>query len=768
MSQANVLEFKSTDPFEYFLEFRQKPYAVREARGSEGVSRLYRFELIYRTKQGDVPEPVDFIGMEAILRVQRSGINLRHRVAMISEATLEGTATGDPELRVVLEPRMALLRYRTDHRVFRDMTVPQIVTQVLGENGINTILRLRETYKSRPYTVMYAETLLDFVLRLLEEEGIFYFFPEWVDEDTRPELPELLHGVILGDGSHACEPIDGDPDIDLRATGGLARQSESVFGVKRSAKMRPGKVSLRDWNLERPSAPMDVTAELPRYDEDSVHGPEVYLYPGKYEVPAEGQRFARLMAEAYACDSARITGKSDTARLMAGRTITTIPDADLIGLATEEILILALHHDYARAKEGEDSGTKLEVSFEALPSAVTFRPPRVTPSPTITNPLIATVTGPQGEDIHTDEYGRVKIHFPWDRHQAIDDKASHWVPVMQENTGTSAGIPRVGWETVVGFVAGDPDRPFVLGRVYNGKDLFPEPLPANKTKSSLRSLSSPGRDGHNEIFMEDATGREIIAIQAERDKNVVVARNKKEDVQNLEENTVVKDETINIGVNQTVTVKKQVVTAIDGNQTITVAASRSRKVKAADQVTVAGSRTVKVGSVHLRTIGGFDNTSQKKSLSETTGGAEIEVSLKANETNASMLQTLTVGGAVVEIAGQGKEEKVELLRVETIGAMLITAVKEQFALTALKRRATKIGATLLAKAKTMKLASDDADVKLSALANAKLTGSTQIKLEVAGNSVLLSADGIVIKSTGTVEIAATGASDLLSKKADIL
>jgi type VI secretion system secreted protein VgrG len=298
--------------------------------------------------------------------------------------------------------------------------------------------------------------------------------------------------------------------------------------------------------------------------------------------------------------------------------------------------------------------------------------------------------------------------------------------------------------------------------------LFPEPLPANKTKSSLRSLSSPSRDGHNEIWMEDATGREIIAIQAERDKNVIVARNKKEDVQNLEENTVVKDETIMIGANQTVTVKKQVVTAIDGNQSITVAASRTRKVKAADQVTVAGSRNVKIGSVHLRTIGGFDNTSEKKTLSETTGGAEIEVSLKANETNASMLQTLTVGGAVVEIAGQGKEEKVETLRVETIGAMLITAVKEQFALTALKKRATKIGATLLAKAKTMKIASDDAEVKLSALANAKLNGTTQIKLEVGGSSVLLSAEGIVIKSSGTVEISATGASDLLSKKADIL
>jgi type VI secretion system secreted protein VgrG len=768
MSQAAILEFKSTDPFEYYLELRQKPYLVREARGSEGISRLYRFELTYRTKPGEVPDPVEFVGNEAILRVQRTGVDLRYLVGMISESSLEATATGDPELRVVIEPRLALMRHRRDHRVFRDMTVPQIVAHILRENGIDTILRLRETYKIRAYTVMYGETVLDFVQRLLEEEGIFYFFPEWVDPDARPELAETLHGVVLGDGSHACEPVDGDTDIQLRATAGLARQSESVFAVKHSAKMRPGKVSLRDWNLEKPSAPMDVSADLPRFDADTVHGPEVYLYPGRYEVPAEGQRFARLMAESYACNSSRITGKSDTARLMTGRTITMIPDQELVGMATQEVLILALHHQYARGKEGEAGGTQLEVAFEAQPAEISFRPPRVTPSPKITNPLIAHVTGPEGEDIHTDTFGRVKIHFPWDRHQAKDDNASHWVPVMQENTGTSAGIPRIGWETVVGFVAGDPDRPFVLGRVYNGKDLFPEPLPANKTKSALRSLSSPSRDGHNEIFMEDAAGREIIAIQAERDKNVVVARNKKEDVQNLEENTVVKDETINIGANQTVTVKKQQITAVDGNQSITVAASRTRKVKAADQVTVAGSRTVNIGSVHLRTIGGFDNTSEKKTLSETTGGAEIEVSLKANETNASMLQTLTVGGAVVEIAGQGKEEKVELLRVETVGAMLITAVKEQFALKALKKRATKIGATLLAKAKTMKIASDDAEVKVSALGTAELKGTTQIKLEVGGSSVLLSADGIVIKSSGTVEIAATTASDLLSKKADIL
>ncbi len=768
MSQARILDLRATEPYEYFLELRQKSYAARRVRGREQLSQPYRFEIDYRTKKGELPDPEEFVGNEALLSIERAGVRARYLFAIVTEAWLEGTAAGEPELVIVLEPRLSALKHRTDCRVFRDKTVPQIVSEILHENGVGTIHRLQDSYKVRPYTVMYSESVYDFVHRLLEEEGIFYTFAEWTDPDERPEDSKLSHGIILGDGPHAYEPIEGSPTIQWRATGALSRSEESVFDVSRSARMRPGKVSLRDWNLEAPSAPMDVSADLPRYDQDTIHGPELYSYPGKYENAGEGQRFAKLIADAHAAESQRIRGSSDTARLVCGRMIELVPDDSLaeVGVPGEEITIVSVEHDYARGSEEAGEGTKLDVRFQALPKGVVFRPLRTTPKPRITNPLVATVVGPANEDIYTDAYGRVKIQLTWDRYQLKTETSSHWVPVMQENTGTSAAIPRIGWEVLVAFIDGDPDRPFVLGRVYNGKDPFPEALPAGKTKSALRSLSSPGRDGHNEIWMDDAAGTELMAVQAERDQNIVVARNKKEDVLHIEDNTIVKDETIEIGANNTVKVTKQQVLAVDGNQSITVGASRSRDVKGADQLTVAGSRSIKVGASHLRRVGGFDNVAETKSLSETTGGVELEASLKQNTTNASVLQTLTVGGAIVEVAGQGKEEKTEKLRVETIGAALITAVKTQFALKVGIARATQIGATLLAKAKTIKLASDEAKTMIKARATGKLHAEKTLKLEVGKTSVILSADGIVLNTTAEVSIEAAGKNDLLSKRAD--
>ncbi len=763
MSQAHILDFAAHEPFEYFLEFRSDHFPAKRVTGSEGVSQLYRYEIRYRTQPGAVPDPIEFVSNEAILQVRRGPWSLRRVHGVITEAWLEGTAQGDPELVVVLEPKMALFRERASSRVFRDMTVPQIVSEVLRGLQIDADLRLRDSYKVRPYTVMYSERELDFILRLLEEEGIFYVFPEFLDPEKRPKEPEKLHGVILGDGLHAYSPIEGDHELSLRATGSMARSAESVLSLKRRARVRPGKVSLRDWNLEKPSLNMDVTVPIARFDGDSLAGPEFYDYPGKYELPSEGARKAKILSQSFIAASQTLTARSDTARLMCGRTLRLVPDAEFAtqGVQEEELYVVAMRHDYDRTKE---SGAEVRVDFDAIPAGTLFRAPVVTPRPTITNPLTAFVVGPEGADIHTDEFGRVKIHFPWDRYQPKNDHASHWVPVLQDNTGHSAGIPRIGWEVVVAFVDGDPDRPFVLGRVYNAEDVFPEPLPANKTKTSLRSLSSPGRDGHNEIWIEDAAGRELMSVQAEKDQNVLVDNDKTEKVGTTEENTVVKDEKITIGANNTVTVEKPVLVTVDGNQSISVGGSRSRKVGTADQATVAGSRSVSVGASHIRRVGGFDNAGVKTGLSETVGGVDVEVSLKENSTNAAVFQSLTVGGAIVEVAGMGKREKAEKLRVETIGAKLVTSVKKAFELNVTLKRSTNVGLNLVAKVTETLKAVAGTTLKAAITGKADITGSEGLILKVEGSEVVLSDKGITIKSTN-VEITASGKNELTAGKA---
>lgn len=765
MTMRDVFTFRPEDPYEYFFVLGKSSYPARRVRGREGLSAPFYFEMRFRFQDGEFPSPDQLVGDEGSLVVSRGGMVLRRLKGVVSDCSISATANGDPELMLVLEPRLALMRDQTDYRVFRNKTVPEIVVEVLEAQGVTTALRLRDTYKRRPYTVMYGETLLDFVHRLLEDEGIFYLPGEVLDDEAGDAVD-----VVLGDGTHAYEPLEGDDEILFKSTAGMARPEEGIFDVSRAAKMRPGKVSLRDWNLESPSAPMDVSADLPRYDEDTVHGPEFYDYPGKYELPSEGQRKARLMAEAFACGSTRVRGRCDTARLMIGRTLQLIPDETfaLQGISSEELTIVGLVHDYRRAgEEGEKTGGALvDVRLEALPMGVTFRPERRTPSPVITNPITGVVTGPSGEDIYCDELGRVKVLMQWDRYQPPDENCSHWIPVLQDNTGTSTAIPRIGWEVVVAFVDGDPDRPYVLGRVYNAADTFPEPLPAAKTKSALRSLSSPGRDGQNEIWMEDAAGRELMSLQAEKDKNVVVAHDKRESVGNLEENSVVLDETIQIGNNNTVTVAKQQVLAVDGDQSITVGGSRSRKVAGAEQSTVAGAKSMKIGGSHLRTIGGFDNAGLAKSLKESTGGVEIEASLKENSTNAELLQTLTVGGAVVEVAGQGKEEKSEMIRLETIGAMLVTNAKTNIDIKATVKRATTVMSNLSAKiTDSIQLVADK--VFKGSVQTGAVTGKTVINITVGDNKVVIDASGVTMTSPKNIEISATGKNDLVGDEVSL-
>ena len=757
MATASPLDVLN-QAYGYLFDLAGNLYSPRIVRGEEGLSRTFRFELQFRAEDSSSLHPRNLSGYSGSLNIERNGVLLRRLFGIFTEARLSASGRGARELRATFEPRMALLAHRSNCRVFRDKTVPEIVGIIFKDAEIGTELRLKDTYKRRPYTVQYNETDLAFVHRLLEDEGIFYAFPNHI---APPEDAVQCHAVILGDGPNAYEPIEGGDTLPLRRVGGLDRPEEHITTFRRAASMGPGKVTVRDWNLERPSDDMDASARGP-----TQGSAEFYSYPGKFETPSEGQRVAKLMADAFAAQATRYSGETDAARLSPSHTFKLVSDGDAFGATVEgEYVVTSITHDFAKAADPDGAGNgspRSRASFNALPAKMTFRPKRVTPQPIIASPISGFVTGPSGEDIHTDAYGRVKVRFPWDRHQPVDDTASHWVPVLQENTGSSSAIPRVGWEVLVGFVDGNPDRPYVLGRLYNGTSPFPEALPAGKTKSALRSLSSPGRDGQNEIWMEDKAGQEMMSTKAQKDQNVVVANDKKEDVLDTEDNKVVMNETILVGANNTVTVAKAQILAVDGNQTISVTGSRKRKVGTAEQVTVKGSRAMSIGSLHFRRIGGLDKLDVKSSLSETIGGVDVEVSLKKNSTNAALVQTLTVGGAVVEIAGKGKSESTEMLRVETIGMRVLTKVATKFSLKTADRRKTTAGILKVDMKETIlfkigKLFDGSAiDVDSQA--------KTGIVIRSGGSEIIINAAGISMKSDKKITIEGTSSSDLDAAK----
>jgi len=368
----------------------------------------------------------------------------------------------------------------------------------------------------------------------------------------------------------------------------------------------------------------------------------------------------------------------------------------------------------------EREASVYSVELEALAGDTIFRPLRRTPRPIQASVLTGFVTGPEGQDIHCNEMGYVKVHFPWDREQPPTDNASHWIPVMQDNTGTSLGIPRVGWEVAVQHVDGDPDRPAILGRLYNGADPFPEPLPAGKTRTTLKSLSSPVNGGGgeggaptglglgpgvggagtvaaNEILFEDAAGSELIYIQAQKDLNAVIAHDKTENVLHDELNEIDRDEVIEIGGNHDMIVGGDRSLSVHGSQKLTVDGDRRRKVGKSETVAIGGDRVTKIGSIHSRRIATTDKTATG-SLNETVGALDLEASLKPNKISAGQVESLTVGGALIEAAAGKKQETVSTLRLETIGGLLLTSSLNEINVNVGTTRTSNVGGMWLTSA----------------------------------------------------------------------
>ncbi|MCC6522270.1 MAG: type VI secretion system tip protein VgrG, partial [Polyangiaceae bacterium] len=680
------------------------------------------------------PDPDLVVGTRASLRMERAG-PVRSVDGIVTDFRVRATARGTPELELVLEPCFALTRLRRDLCIFRNRSVPEIVVEVLAGHGISPALRLRGSYAQRPYTVQFRETDHDFVSRLLEDEGIFYFFLEG----------DLM---VLGDAAAAYEAIAGIPALPFRPASGEDRHDDAVFALGRRARLAAGKVTLRDFNPAHPSLDMDVSAPAASH----AGGPELYDFPGEYEQPAEGSRRAELWGEAIRCAAGAFEGTSSTGRLFPGGTF-ELYDAPP-GIADARYVITRVEHAWHRADTG------FSLAFQALDGTVDFRPPRVTPAPVILNPVTGIVTGPAGDDdIYTDAVGRVKVHFHWDRRLPYDDDCSHWVPVLQDNTGQSMSIPRIGWEVLVHFLEGDPDRPVVLGRVFNAGDRYHQPLPENKTQSMLKSLSSPrekARDasGTNEILFEDLAGREYIQIYAERDQRIVVGHDKTERVLSNETSIVKRDESIAIGTDAVHSVAASVVLTTNGNQTISVGGAHERTVTGAEAANIGKNHALSVAGLHSRRISGND-VAAAKVLTEKVGGVILEASLKGNLWSADKAGALVVGGAIVEVAKNDKSEVAGRLRRETVGGLLFVRARERVETRADEKRTTNVGGSLRVSAAKELLLAAQQKVAMTAPTVA-LDGKKEVTLKVGESRVVMKDGTISITTKSQITLAVSG------------
>jgi type VI secretion system secreted protein VgrG len=546
---------------------------------SEGVSVPY--ELSAELACDDEVKLDDALGKEGFLTLTGdAGDRIVHGVVDRFEHTGSRGRFGLYRARVV--PYLRWLSLERDCRIFQGKSVPDIVKQLLQDSGLPTDrfdFRLKESYPSVEYCVQYRETDLDFVSRLLEEEGIFYFF----------EHSDKKHLLVFADGTVAYKEIAGESGVTYNFSQGMVPSEECVYRFAFSRQVRSGKMTRRDHHFEKPG--LDLTSQ----EQAKVHEKrEVYDYPGRYAEPDRGKRLSQVRLQESMTYYEAAEGESTCVRLVPGFKF-SLSDHDHAGYNRDYFLTKSSTRgeqpqSLQEAAGSGGGGFSYSNRFTAIPASVPFRPARVTPRPVVEGIQTATVAGPSGEEIYTDKYGRVKVKFHWDRETARDEKSSCWIRVSSTFAGGQYGAiftPRIGHEVVVDFLEGDPDRPLITGSVYNADRMPPYELPAEKTKSTTKTDSSIGGKGFNEIRFEDKKGEEQIFVHGEKDadiliendrrewvgqdRHLVVARDQVEKVERDRHAEVVQDEVVKVGRDRHVKVAGKEAVEVSGSHSFTVA-----------------------------------------------------------------------------------------------------------------------------------------------------------------------------------------------------
>ncbi len=635
--------------------------AVLRVEGREGLSEPFAFEVELLRRDGEPLDLEALAGQEAELTLRRPSGEERVVHGEATRLVLTGVAAGVPQYRIRIEPKLWRLGRTSRSRIFQEQTVPAIVAAVLDEHGVVQRASLSGSYPTREYVAQYRESDLAFVSRLLEAEGIWYRF----------EHGPGRHELVLGDSPSAA--ADGGAQVPYRPDTGQGDAAEHLSRLERSRRVTTAAAARRDYDFARPA--LDLTAS------SGSGALEDYEYPGGYVEAGDGRRLAALRLETLQFGQATYAASGTSLAALPGATFEVADHGD--GTMNVKLLAVRVVHRGTQGRPGTGGGA-VEATYQneltAIEASRPYRPRRRTPAPRVAGIQTATVVGASGEEAHVDEHGRVKVLFHWDRDGARDDRSSCWVRVGQAWAGAGMGasfVPRVGQEVVVRFLEGDPDRPLVAGAVYNGQNPPPVALPGDKTRSTLRTDSSTGGGGSNELRLEDAKEAEEVWLHAQKDQNSVVENDATRSVQANEALEVAKDRTktvlgnqsLRVGVddagavgqNRTLTVAgarttsvgvahvEQVAAAqavtVGGNQTVSVAAASAQSVGLAAALTVGGIYLVNVGGVHNQAVGGLKSTEVAGAAVEVVGGVR-------DETVGGGRASDTKGGAELEITGR--------------------------------------------------------------------------------------------------------------------
>ncbi len=577
-------------------------WRILQLRASEGLSELY--EAVVDLATDDLhATPDSMLEKLCAIGLARGG-HVRRICGLVRQVDDLGSTDRARLARVHVVPDLWRLSQRVNSRIFQHKSARDIVKEVLRDAGAYTGTLRDETtgtYPEREYCVQYHESDLAFVMRLLEDEGIGFYFAH--DGET-----EALVLVDDARSFHPAATMDGG-EVPVMGPGTETASLETVRRFDWGRLMAPTGVTLRDYDFTHPSAWVSVTRSQP-----SAPGTrEVYDYPARYTINEyssrvynkhDGARLAQVRNQEHRTWERTGRGRGNVTAFTPGYTFAlgdhgrgelnrryVVTHVEHFGVAPEALRETHLDEMPDAPRD------RYHNTFAVIDASGPYRPRRVTPRPIVHGSQTARVVGPPGEEIHVDEHGRIKVQFHWDRLGDYDDRSSCWIRVSQAWGGGQWGfvfVPRIGMEVIVTFLEGDPDRPMITGCVYNAESTPPYPLPEAKTKSVLRTNSTPGGGGYNELRFEDQADGEEVYLQAQKDFNELVKNNHSTTVNANQTNTVHGQQTETVDLDQTVTVHQNQTLTVDQNQTATVHQNQTLTVDIDQTINVGGDRTVTV------------------------------------------------------------------------------------------------------------------------------------------------------------------------------
>lgn len=488
---------------------------LKSFRGEEEMSRLFHYSLELYSDDNWI-DPKSIVGKSVTVTLNYPDGKKRFFNGVVSTFAYLGTGDRFSGYSAQVVPSLWMLTRTADCRIFQEKTVPDIIKEVFGLFGFSDYkLSLNKSYPEREYCVQYRETAFSFVSRLMEECGIFYFF----------EHADGKHTMVLGDDTSAYQDCE-EKQLTFRRD--VAGHFDMISAWEHRFEYRPGKWAHTDYNFETPKT--DLKADTKSVvDLEGNDKYEIFDYPGKYAKKDEGDAQVRVRMEEDEVPYDVVSGSSYCRSFTPGGKFTVTEH--MSGAETGKSYVITSVSHSAAASDYTTGGTPVDVSYEnsfnCVPDSVVARPARTTSKPVIQGSQTAVVVGPPGEEIYPDKYGRVKVQFFWDRYGKKDDKSSCWVRCMQASAGRKWGfmsIPRVGQEVIVSYLEGDPDRPLITGQVYNADQMPGYDLPDEKTKTYLRTNSSTGGSGHNELRFEDKAGDEQIYVHGQKDMDVFIEK----------------------------------------------------------------------------------------------------------------------------------------------------------------------------------------------------------------------------------------------------